>query len=42
LELKIRKSKESILNTNIINKSMNSELKIRKTVVTVYTDWEKR
>jgi hypothetical protein len=28
--IKIRKSKESIFNTNIINKYLNSELKIRK------------
>jgi hypothetical protein len=31
--IKIRKSKESIFNTNTINKYINSELKIRKIVV---------
>jgi hypothetical protein len=31
--IKIRKSKESIFNTNIINKYINSELKIRKILV---------
>jgi Na+-translocating ferredoxin:NAD+ oxidoreductase RnfC subunit len=36
--IKIRKSKESIFNTNTINKYINSELKIRKIVVNVYTD----
>jgi hypothetical protein len=38
--IKIRKSKDSIFNTNTINKYMNSKLKIRKIVVNVYTDWE--
>jgi hypothetical protein len=32
-ELNIRKSKESIFNTNTINKYITSELKIRKIVV---------
>jgi hypothetical protein len=35
--IRIRKSKESIFNTNTINKYINSELKIRKIVVNVYT-----
>jgi hypothetical protein len=35
--IKIRESKESIFNTNTINKYINSELKIRKIVVNVYT-----
>jgi hypothetical protein len=33
LRIKIRKSKESIFNTNTINKYIISELKIRKIVV---------
>jgi hypothetical protein len=40
VRIKIRKSKESIFNTNTINEYTNSELKIRKIVVNVYTDWE--
>jgi hypothetical protein len=35
--IKIRKSKESIFNTNTINKYISSEFKIRKIVVNVYT-----
>jgi hypothetical protein len=35
--IKIRKFKESIFNTNTINKYINSELKLRKMVVNVYT-----
>jgi hypothetical protein len=34
-EIKIRKSKEFVFNTNTINKYINSELKIRKIVVNV-------
>jgi hypothetical protein len=33
--IKIRKSKESVFNTNTINKYLDSELKIRKIVVNV-------
>jgi hypothetical protein len=40
--IKIRKSKESIFNTNTINKYINSELKIRKIVVNVYKDWKRK
>jgi hypothetical protein len=40
-ELKIRKSKESISNTNTINKYINSELNIRKIVVNVYMESKK-
>jgi hypothetical protein len=40
--IKIRKSKESIFNTNTINKYINSELKIRKIVVNVYLVWKRK
>jgi hypothetical protein len=40
--IKIRKPKESISNTNTINKYINSELNIRKIVVNVYTNWESK
>jgi Na+-translocating ferredoxin:NAD+ oxidoreductase RnfC subunit len=40
--IKIRKSKEFIFNTNTINKYINLELKIRKIVVNVYIDWERK
>jgi hypothetical protein len=40
--IKMRKSKESIFNTNTINKYINSELKLRKIVVNVYTDWKRK
>jgi hypothetical protein len=40
--IKIRKSKESIFSTNAINKYINSELKIRKIVVNVYSCWKRK
>jgi hypothetical protein len=39
---KIWKSKESVFNTNTINKYINLKLKIRKLLVNVYRDWERK
>jgi hypothetical protein len=40
--VKLRKSKEFIFNTNTISKYINLEIKMRKIVVNVYTDWERK